>query len=171
MPVSRALRRLLHLRTMEEEQRQQTLESALSELHALEHALTDGRDRERLGQKLLVRSFQYGEISDRKAAQVEIETAARCVAVLAPRIAAAGMVVSQARQAYLDKRLERRQAQILIEEAEAQEAAESARQDQQSLDEMFGTLRHHKKHERIARDDASPARSRPFSADLERERP
>jgi hypothetical protein len=176
MSVSRALRRLLQVRDMEEEQQRQALQSALSELHALEHALTAARDRERTGNRLLVTSFQSSEIADRTAAQVEVETAARHAAVLAPRIAAAEMVASRARQDYLDKRLERRQAQTLIEEAEAQDAIESGRRDQQSLDDTFGTLRHRQEHqeqkrERIAPGAATGGRSRPLPSDHEPERP
>jgi hypothetical protein len=39
MAVSRALRRLLRIRDLEEEQRRVALESALVELHRLQHSL------------------------------------------------------------------------------------------------------------------------------------
>lgn len=161
MPVSRALRRLLHVRAMEEEQYRQTLDSALGELRALQHALNAAHARKRTGRNLLAASLQ-GEIADRTAAQVEMQTAIRCADLLVPRIASAESVVFRARQEYLDKRLERRQAQTLIEEGEAQDATESGRRAQQSLDETFGTLHHRQEH-------GIAAHSRSHSADLEQE--
>src|ERR1700738_4461868 len=104
MPVSRALRRLLHVRTMEEEQQRLALESALGELHALEDALSAARARDRAGRALLNLSFQASDPTDRPAAQVEVQSAVRRAAFLKPRIAAAETAASRARQAFLDKR-------------------------------------------------------------------
>jgi len=173
MPVSRALRRLLNVREIEEEQRRLTLDSAMSELHALQHALSAARARERIGRMLLTTSLQACELTDRTAAHVEIQAAVRKAAALAPRIAAAGIAALSARQEYLEKRLERRQAQTLIEEAETQDALESARRDQQSLDETFGSRRHRKERQSREPRGASGASEcrlhRPLFADLEQE--
>lgn len=142
MPVSPALRRLLHVREIEEEQRRLALESALGELHAMEHALAAAHAREHAGRRLLAVSVCEGGIADRTAAIVEGQAAARCIVALPPRIAAAENNVLRARQSYLDKRIERRQAQALIAEAEARDTADAGRHDQQTLDETYGAGRH-----------------------------
>jgi hypothetical protein len=138
------MRRLLHVREMEEEQHRAALESALAELHSLEHALLAARARRLAGQYLLASSIGTPELIDRTAAIVEVQTASRRSSALVPRITAAERDASLLRQAYLEKRIERRQAYTLIEEAEAQQAIESSRSGQQSLDEAFGSSLHRK---------------------------
>lgn len=176
MPVSSALRRLLHVRDIEEEQQRLVLESALGELHSMEHALTAAHARERAGRRLLGLSVPGGEIADRTAALVEGQAATRCADALTPRIAAAENDVLRARQAYLDKRIESRQAQTLIDEVEARDAAEAGRHNQQSLDETYGSRRHRHKRAAGERPAASGSASstapqfvgsRPVRADLE----
>jgi len=168
MPVSFALRRLLHVRDIEEEQQRLALESALGELHALENALAAAHAREHAGRTLLALSVCGGEVADRTAALVEGQAAARCAAALTPRTAAAENRVLSARQAFLDKRTERRQAQTLIEEAEARDAAEAGRHNQQTLDETYGAGRHRLKSADKKRQAQSTGR-RPVFADIEPE--
>ena len=140
MPVSPTLHRLLSVRTIEEEHLRRSLDSALSDLHALERALAASHERKRAGETLLARSLGSTEIADRAAAQVEVEAALGRSAALRPRIAAAQIAATRARHDYLAKRLERRQAETLVEEAQAQQALESDRRSQQTLDEthLFG---------------------------------
>jgi hypothetical protein len=54
-------------------------------------------------------------------------------------ISAAESEAARRRQQYLVKRIERRQAETLIRETEAQDALEGARREQQRLDDWFGT--------------------------------
>ena len=65
MAVSRALRRLLRVLEIEEEQSRLALESAVGELGILEHSLTATRTRERSGRRLVISSAQSGELPDR----------------------------------------------------------------------------------------------------------
>lgn len=146
MPVSNALRRLLHVRDVEEEQQGMALEFVLGDLWALEHARTSAIAREHAGRELLAASVREGDATDRTAAMVEVKFAARCAASLTPRIAAAEIRVVHARQAYLAKRLERLQAQTLIEEGDALDAIESGRRSQQTLDDTFGARRYREEH-------------------------
>jgi len=60
--VSRALRRLLRIREIEEEQCKLALESALGELHRLEHALTATSALDRRGRRLVEASAHSGEL-------------------------------------------------------------------------------------------------------------
>lgn len=134
MAVSRALRRLLRIRDIEEEQSRLALESALSELYRLEHVLTATCERERRGRSLVQESVQTGQWEDRLAGLEETRAAGRHAAVLGPRIDAAGEEVTQLREEFLLKRVERRQAETLIEETEAREVIEVGRRGQQALD-------------------------------------
>jgi flagellar biosynthesis chaperone FliJ len=150
MPVSGALRRLLRLRELEEEQQRLALESALADLHALEQALKLARARQRKGRERIVRSAASGP-ADRIAACVESESAARHAAALAPRIAAAERETVRLRQLYLDKRVERRQAETIVRETEAGDALQSSRRAQQSLDDWYGA--------RLQRNESVPERT------------
>jgi hypothetical protein len=142
MAVSRALRRLLRIRELEEEQNHLALESAIGELHRLEHALTTTVERERRGRSLVHVSAQTGQVMDRIAGFEETRSASRQAAALAPRIEAQGEEVAARREEFLMKRVERRQAETLIQETEALEAIEDGRRGQQALDDWYGSRQH-----------------------------
>jgi hypothetical protein len=139
MAVSRALRRLLRIRDLEEEQSRLALESALGELNRLQDALKATVERERRGRRLVESSARTGELPDRLAGLEEARAADRLFAVLGPRIAAKEEEVTARRQEFLLKRVERRQAETLIQESEAQEAVEADRRGQQALDNWYGS--------------------------------
>jgi flagellar biosynthesis chaperone FliJ len=144
MAVSRALRRLLRIRNLEEEQCRLALESARGDLNRLEQALAATHERDRRGRSLVGASLYNGQLTDRLAGLEETKTAARFVKVLTPRIAAAESRVATLRQEFLAKRVERRQAETLIEETEARDAIEASRRAQQSLDDWYGNGLHRK---------------------------
>jgi hypothetical protein len=139
MAASRALGRLLRIRDLEEEQCRLALESALGELNRLEDALKTTVERERRGRRLVDASARTGELPDRLAGIEESHAADRLFAVLEPRIAAKKEDVVARRQEYLSKRIERRQAETLIAESNALEAAEEDRRGQQALDNWYSS--------------------------------
>jgi hypothetical protein len=139
MAVSRALRRLLRIRSLQEEQSRLALETALGELHRLEHALTATVERERRGRKLIQASAQTGELPDRLAGLEEMRSASLHAAALSPRIDGMGEEVTDRREEFLLKRVERRQAETLIQEIEAREAIEDGRRGQQALDDWYSS--------------------------------
>lgn len=139
MTVSRALRRLLRIRDLQEEQSRLVLESALGELHRLENAMTTTSVRDRQGRSLIQSSAQTGELPDRLAGLEETRAARRHAAVLLPRIDATGEEVAGLRQEFLLRRVERRQAETLIQETEARDSIESSRRSQQTLDDWYGS--------------------------------
>jgi len=142
MAVSNALRRLLKIRAIEEEQSRLALESALGELNRLEVALAATAERDRLGRRLVESSARNGVLPDRLAG-LEETRAARCSAtVLGPRIAEAELDVLGLREEFLSRRVERRQAETLIEETEALDALDAGRRGQQSLDDWYGNRMH-----------------------------
>lgn len=142
MAVSRALRRLLHMRDIEEEQSRLALDSALGELYRLQRALEATADRDRSGRRLVGISARTGELTDRLAGLEESCAAGRDAAALTRRIAESELDVAALRQEFLAHRVERRQAETLIREAEAQEAIEAGRRSQQAIDGWYGNRLH-----------------------------
>ncbi len=137
MPVSPALRRLLRIREIEEEQGRLAIESALGEFHRLERALAGTSEQERRGRRLIGASVTTGELSDRLAGLEEARLAARRAGLLTPRIEEAAGGVAELRQDFLGKRVERRQAETLIRETEARDAVDGDRRSQQTTDDWF----------------------------------
>lgn len=138
MAASRALRRLLRIRDLEEEQCRLALETALGELNALENAMRATVERERQGRRLVEASARSGELADRLAGIEESHAADRLFAILGARIAAKEDEVAMLRQQFFAKRVERRQAETLIEEAEVEEALDAERRGQQDIDDWYG---------------------------------
>jgi len=139
MAASRALRRLLRIRELEEEQSRLALESTLGELNRLQNAMRATIERERQGRRLVEASARTGELPDRLAGIEESHATDRLFAVLEPRIAAREEEVMARRQEFLIKRVERRQAETLIEAAEAEEALTAGRRGQQALDNWYAS--------------------------------
>jgi hypothetical protein len=167
MAVSRALRRLLRIRDLEEEQNRLALESALGELNRLEHALEATVERERRGRRLIEASARTGELSDRLAGLEETRAAGRHAAVLEPRIEAKEEDVTARREEFLMKRVERRQAETLIRESEAREAVEAGRRGQQALDDWYGSRLYREEAEAEAPTCAESEQSSPVPATSE----
>lgn len=154
MAVSRALRRLLRVLEIEEDQCRLTLETAVGELAHLERALaaTDGRAQR--GRELIHASARSGELPDRLAGLEETRSSKRCAEALASRIADAELEVESLRQAFLAKRVECRQAETLIRETEARDAFVANRRGQQALDDWYLNRLHARNH---AGDSGKPA--------------
>jgi flagellar biosynthesis chaperone FliJ len=137
MPVSRALQRLLRVLELEEEQCQAALETATAEFRRLERAFEAAGAQERGGRRLIAASVLRDAVEDRLAGIEETCIALRSRQVLAPRIANAEADVADLREEYLSKRVERRQAETLVEEAQKQAELENNRRGQMSLDEWY----------------------------------
>jgi hypothetical protein len=137
MAVSRALRRLLHIRGLEEEQGRLALESALGERSRIKEGLVAAAERDRGGRRLVETGIRTGQLVDRVAGLEEGRVAGLQAAALAPRLETMEGQVALARQEFLDRRVERRQAEALLSASEAQEAAEAGRRGQQALDEWY----------------------------------
>jgi hypothetical protein len=142
MPASRALRRLLRVLHLEEEEARRALDFALGTLRQLEHSLAAAQARDRSGRGLVLQSAVTGEFIDRLAGLEESLAAARRTAALLPRLRDAEQQVTSRRELYLAKRVERRQAETLVQEAEARDALETARRTQRSLDDWHLNRRH-----------------------------
>jgi flagellar export protein FliJ len=157
MAANDGLARLLHLRTLEEEQRRAVLDSATGALQRLRAALQAAQARERRGRESIAQSSHSGSSSDRIAGLVECESGRRAAALLRQRIAAVEQQAAELRSAYLEKRTERRQVETLLREAEARQALDLSRREQQTVDNLFGARRH-------ARQSAAHSASRLIAA-------
>lgn len=142
MAVSRALRRLLRIRDLEEEQCRIALEFAQGELNRLNQAQVATTQRERWGRRLVDESARSGELPDRLSGLEEARTADRLTRALASRIEIVQEDVVKLREEFLAKRVEVRQAETLIKETEARDALEAARRSQQTLDDWYRSRLH-----------------------------
>ncbi len=142
MAASRALRRLFNIRGIEEEHSRQALDAALSELNRLHQAQEAAVERDRRGRGLVQTSAHTGELQDRLAGLEETRAAGRYGAALAPRIVDAELDVTALRAEFISKRVERRQAETLIQESDARDAVEAGRRNQQELDDWYGSRLH-----------------------------
>jgi hypothetical protein len=156
MAVVRALRRLLRIRELEEEQSRVALESAVAELARLERAQGAIAERERRGRQLVFASVGSGDLQDRRAGLHEIDTAQRIALGLAAHLSRAHRDASRLRDEYLVRRVERRQAGTLLEEAEAEAAVRALRQSQQGLDDWFRNRKHRHAPERGPESEPPP---------------
>jgi hypothetical protein len=161
MPVSKSLRRLLRIREVEEEQCRIRLEAANNELTQLHNALDATVERDRRGRQMVLASAHSGELPDRLAGLEEMKTAVRIAAVLTPRIAEKEYQVSLLRKAFMDKRVELRQAATLIEETEAKDAIEAGRRSQQTLDDWFSSRQHRQRNQEKRRASSAQAPAQP----------
>ena len=136
MAISASLRRLLRIRELEEEQSRSALETALGELNQVETALTATEKRERSGRQLVGSSAQSSNLTDRIAGLEEMRAAGVLANALSVRLAAAERHAASLRESFLSKRVQRRQAESLVEESEAHAAVEEARRGQQDMDDL-----------------------------------
>lgn len=141
MAISRGLRRLLRIRILQEQTCRLELDSALGELNLLAQALRSSDARDHRGRGLIGSSARTGELADRLSGLEESRIAGRHAAALRPRIANAEEEVAERRQVFLARRVERRQAETLIEEAGARDAVDAGRRAQQAVDDWYGTRR------------------------------
>jgi hypothetical protein len=137
MAVSRAMRRLLAVLETQEEQSRASLEAAVTELRCLEGALQGSEQRDRHGRLLVTTSVETGEFVDRLAGLEEILAAHRHAASLKPKIMEAERRVTSRRNEFLGKRIERRQAETIIEKTEAGDKIETGRRAQRDVDGWF----------------------------------
>lgn len=135
MPASRSLLRLLKIRALEEEQRRLALDSAVAELQRWEAARQASLKSARNGRELMARHVASPDPMDRVAALVHTASAERRGAILTEKINIARAMVEARREEYLAKRVERRQAETLIDESEKRDAADRTRKGQQALDD------------------------------------
>lgn len=155
MAVSRVLDRLLRIRKLEEEQCQAALELALAQLHQLERTLAGTAEHDRQGRRMVAEGAQAGEAWKRFAGLLQSHSAGKSALRLVAQIASAADEVETLRSRFLAKRVERRQAETLVEEARARHAVEVSRRAQQGTDDWYLNRRSGKREQADAPASAS----------------
>ena len=141
MAASSSLRRLRSIRQIEEEQLRAAMELAVAELRRLETALGETYERVKRARMLTASGVQTGELLDRIAGLEEVRAADRWVEILKRKIDSAENRVQKTRQEFLDKRIERRQAETVCEAMQAKDRAEASRKTQLALDDWYRSQR------------------------------
>lgn len=135
MPAPTSLKRLAAIRRAEEQHSRTRMEMAIAELHRLEQAFDGARNRAKQGRRSIVSAVSSGECDDRVAGIAEVTAADRVTTLLAERIHSVEQQISELRDAFLAKRIERRQAESLLESQTAQQTLELSRRSQTALDD------------------------------------
>jgi flagellar biosynthesis chaperone FliJ len=141
MALLRGLRRLLQLRHLEEDQSRLALESALAKLHQLERAVEATAKRGINSRELVRRGVRTGELPDRIAGLEEGRAALRQAACLEGPLSQSRKAAEILRESYQSARVERRQVETLLQEADAAASLDADRRSQQALDDWFGRRR------------------------------
>jgi flagellar biosynthesis chaperone FliJ len=106
-------------------------------LRRLEGALQGSEQWDRRGRLLVTTSAGTGEFLDRLAGLEETLAAHRHAAALKPKIVEAERSVTSRKNEFLGKRIERRQAETLIEKTETEDKIEAGRRAQRDVDGWF----------------------------------
>jgi hypothetical protein len=114
----------------------------LRELEAARHA---AGETERAGRALVGASVETGVLADRQGGLVQAAAAGRHAELLAQHIARAEVDMKRLQESFLAKRVERRQAETLVNQSEARDAIESTRRSQRALDDWHGSRKQREK--------------------------
>jgi flagellar biosynthesis chaperone FliJ len=141
MAVQRSLQRLLRIREIEEEQCRLAMESALGRLMEMRRLQSMAAERDGCGRRLVRVSLHGGDIAGRMAGLAESHAALEMARALTPRIWQAEQDVDRLRADFLERRVQRRQAETLLEDAAQREAGHAEKRAQQEVDEWYRSRR------------------------------
>lgn len=139
MPISLALRRLLRIRELEEEQSRIALETALGEMNRLKAALLGTAQRGQAARRLFASSVQSENPMDRVACLHEMRAADNHTGALSRKLATAAPEVARLQERFLATRVQRKQAESVIKECDARAESEEERRNQRDLDDLSRT--------------------------------
>lgn len=139
----RVLRRLCELRALEEQQAAGHYEMAVENLHRLLRAFDTSCRRSREGRRLLSASMESSEVHDRLFGINEMNSVARLSSKLQQLIRDAEAAVESSRDRFVAKRIEKGQAESLVDTASKAAALELLRRNQLGLDDWHRF--HHKR--------------------------
>jgi flagellar export protein FliJ len=136
MPISPALRKLLRIRELEEEQSRIALETALGEMNRLKRALAGTAQSGQAARRLFASGVQSGNLTDRVAGVQEMRAADNLAGALSRKLVTAGPEVATLRERFLATRVQRRQAESLVNESKSRAELEEGRRSQRDLDDL-----------------------------------
>lgn len=123
------------MRALEEELCLSALEAAMNDVRRLDTELETAAERARMGRELVYRSSETGEVLDRSAGLAEVRMAERVAQILKDNLEDAQEIVEVRRAEYLASRVERRQAEVLLQSERKREEVELARRLQQGVED------------------------------------
>lgn len=135
MPLSNPLRRLLRIRELEEEQSRLALEGAIGEVNRIDSARIAAAERARSGRRLIADSAHTGRLTEKIAGLEECRMAAFASELLNVRLAEVEEKAAHLRERFLATRMQRMQAETLVEESNTRVETERVRHQQLDLDE------------------------------------
>lgn len=141
MPVSSFMRRLLHIRELEEEQCRLQLDGEVGELRRLEGAIRVVTQRDRIARASVTSGIENDILTDRVAGLEESSRASRLSELLVERANAIEQSAEELRRSLLLRRTDRLQIETLIQDAAAKNITETGRRIQQTLDDWHNTRR------------------------------
>ena len=144
MSRPKIVKRLLRIREIQEEQKRRELEAAVARLESLQKTRDTATEMERLGRTFVRASVMSGEMADRQAGLMQTAFARRRARLLAPRIALSQKEIIELRRDFMDKRMERRQAETLVGLDDTRDKVESDRRSQRSMDDWHSARNHQK---------------------------
>lgn len=133
------LRRLCTLRVLEEQHRASLLANAKQRLREVEVALEKSGEQRHEGKTLVRRSVSSSTVEDRVAGLEEIDAAVRKASAVLALKGEVENLVRQLRESFLSKRMERRQAEGVLDFMLRKEARNAERRSQSDLDEWYRT--------------------------------
>jgi flagellar export protein FliJ len=135
--VSKGLKQLLSVRRLEEQRCEAELNAANSEVCQQRRQLADLLERLRKARVSVSTSIVSGVVEDRLTAQEEIAVCDRLAPALKKKMDMAEELLLRARRTLLSKRIELRQAEALLEAAQAECKQVEDRKMQHAFDEWF----------------------------------
>lgn len=169
MHGSSVIRRLLRIRALEEEQSRMVLEAAEAEVKRLQSALGSVRQSEHQGREILTRGVQDGEPTDRIAGVEQIRACEQAAAWIAGRTLQAEAEAGTQRSAFVEKRIQRRQAESLHDAAISQSLHRDEKRMQQMQDEWH--LMRRRETQQSGDDAAAPQAKEDGTAEQSLEKP
>ncbi len=135
MKSSHALRRLLRIRALQEEQSRLALETAQAEQKRLDAALAESRRSERRSRESIFAGVRSGDAVERIAGIMQSFESERASKQIAAWKLEADLAAARLRKAFLADRTERRQTERMVEAAAAEATAQEERSAQKALDD------------------------------------
>lgn len=135
MKKASQIRRLCTLRKLEEQHRASLLEEAKQRLQQIDVAIERSGEQRVQGRVLITESIVRGSVADRVAGLEEIECAKRKAGALRSARTRVEEQLRLSRDKFLSKRMERRQAEAVLDASLQEEAWSVARKSQSELDD------------------------------------
>lgn len=136
MPIDSQLKRILHLRELQQDQNEAALKAASVTLDALRQAAQTAHERQQRARGLLVASTGALQPVDRRSSLCEAQIAVAQKAKLDSEILRVENILEQRLEELKATHRELRKGQLLLEAVEQKALSETRRRNQEQVDEL-----------------------------------